>query len=140
MSYTAHNSYKNAAINTADRGKLVVMVYDHCLQWCDRALESTTDVESRRKAIDKVQNGLTELVCALDMEHGGDIARNLWRLYDFMTWTLTQSVMNRSDKGIAHVRHLLSELRSAWQIATEEVRRIQPDLVSGQPRSFALIG
>jgi len=140
MSTTAHNSYKNAAINTADRGKLVVMVYDHCIQWCDHALEARSDLESRRKALDKAQAGLTELICALDMERGGDIARNLWRLYDFMTWTLTQSLVNRNDSGIKEVRHLLSELRSAWQVASEDVRRTQPDLVAGQPRSFALLG
>ena len=140
MSTTAHNSYKNAAINTADRGKLVVMVYDHCIQWCDHALEARSDLESRRKALDKAQAGLTELICALDMERGGDIARNLWRLYDFMTWTLTQSLVNRNDSGIKEVRHLLSELRSAWQVASEDVRRTQPYLVAGQPRSFALLG
>ncbi len=137
---TVHNSYKNASIHTADRGKLVVMVYDHCIQWCDLALEAGGDLEARRKALDKVHNGLTELICALDMEHGGEIARNLWRLYDFMTWTLTQCLVARTDKGIQDVRHLLSELRSAWQVAAEEVRRSQPDLVAGQPRSFALIG
>lgn len=140
MSYTAHTSYKNAAINTADRGKLVVMVYDHCIQWCDRAIEAKNDLEKRSKAIDKVQAGLTELTCALDMEHGGDIARNLWRLYDFMTWTLSQCIVNRTDKGVSNVRQLLSELRSAWQIAVEDVRRNQPELVSGQSRPLALVG
>jgi flagellar secretion chaperone FliS len=140
MSHAAHSNYKNAAIQTADRGKLVVMVYDHCIQWCDHALEARSDLESRRMAVDKAQSGLTELICALDMERGGDIAHNLWRLYDFMTWTLTQCLVNRSDKGIEDVRRLLSELRSAWQIATDDIRRTQPDLVAGQPRSFALIG
>lgn len=140
MSYPAHTSYKNASINTADRGKLVVMVYDHCIQWCDRALEAKTDLEPRSKAIDKVLAGLTELTCALDMERGGDISRNLWRLYEFMSWTLTQCISNRTNTGIHDVRHLLSELRSAWQIAVEEVRRTQPELVSGQTRSFALVG
>jgi flagellar protein FliS len=140
MSYAAHTSYKNAAINTADRGKLVVMVYDHCIQWCDRALEAKSDLEKRSKAIDKIQAGLTELTCALDMERCGDIARNLWRLYDFMTWTLTQCIVNRTDNGVSHVRQLLSELRSAWQIAVEDVRRNQPELVSGQSRPLALVG
>jgi len=140
MSYAAHTSYKNAAINTADRGKLVVMVYDHCIQWCDRAIEAKADLEKRCKAIDKVQAGLTELTCALDMERGGDIARNLWRLYEFMTWTLTQCIVNRTDKGVSNVRQILSELRSAWQVAVEEVRRNQPELVSGQSRPLALVG
>lgn len=140
MPYAAHSSYKNAAINTADRGKLVVMVYDHCIQWCDRALEAGTDLAKRSLAIDKVQAGLTELTCALDMERGGDIARNLWRLYDFMTWTLTQCVMNKTDKGIPDVRNMLSDLRSAWQVAADEVRKNKPEIVSGQSQPMALFG
>jgi flagellar protein FliS len=127
-------------VATADRGKLVVMVYDHCIQWCDRAMESGSDIEARAKAITKVQAGLTELTCALDMERGGDIAKNLWRLYDFMAWTLTECLVKRLDKGIGEVRHMLAELRSAWQTATEELRRNQPELVAGQSRSFALVG
>ncbi|HQF53485.1 MAG TPA: flagellar export chaperone FliS [Fibrobacteria bacterium] len=140
MPYAAHSNYKNAAIATADRGKLVVMVYDHCIQWCDHALEAGTDLAKRSQAIDKVQAGLTELTCALDMERGGDISRNLWRLYDFMTWTLTQCVVNRTDKGIPDVRRMLSELRAAWQMAADEVRRSQPDLVAGQGKPMALFG
>ena len=44
----AHESYRNAAIQTADRGKLVVMVYDHCIHWCDRALEASSDLGATR--------------------------------------------------------------------------------------------
>ena len=139
MSTSAHASYQTASVATADRGKLVVMVYDHCIQWCDRAVEAT-EIEGRSRAISRVQAGLTELTCALDLERGGDIARNLWRLYDFMSWTLSQCLVRKVDAGIKDVRKLLSELRSAWQVAAEEVRRKQPELVSGQSRSFALVG
>ena len=139
MPASAHASYQSAAVATADRGKLVVMVYDHCIQWCDRALENA-EIEARTHALQKVQAGITELTCALDLERGGEIARNLWRLYDYMSWTLSESILRRADPGIQDVRRLLSELRSAWQIATEELRRSQPEVVAGQPRSFALVG
>jgi flagellar protein FliS len=139
MPTSAHSSYQAASVATADRGKLVVMVYDHCIQWCDRALDAT-EIEGRAKAVQRVQAGLTELICALDMEHGGEIARNLWRLYDFMGWALTESLVRKVDKGIQDVRRMLSDLRSAWQTAVEELRRNQPEVVTGQPRSFALVG
>ena len=139
MSTSAHTSYQTASIATSDRGKLVVMVYDHCIQWCDRALEAT-GIEGRAKAVQRVQAGLTELTCALDLENGGEIARNLWRLYDFMGWALMESIRKRVDQGIRDVRKLLNELRSAWQVAAEEVRRNQPELVTGQSRSLALVG
>ena len=38
MSY-AHQSYKTANITTADRGKLVIMIYDHCIKWTKKAEE-----------------------------------------------------------------------------------------------------
>jgi len=139
MSTSAHTSYQTASIATADRGKLVVMVYDHCIQWCDRALEAP-GIEGRAKAVQRVQAGLTELTCALDLERGGEIAKNLWRLYEFMGWALTEAIQKRVDQGIKDVRRLLNELRSAWQVAAEEVRRNQPELVTGQSRSMALVG
>lgn len=136
----AHETYRNAAIQTADRGKLVVMVYDHCIQWCDRALEASGNIEARTKALTKVQDGLAELTCALDMENGGEIAKSLWRLYDFMAWTLHDCLVRKLDEGVVFVRGLLADLRGAWQTAAENVRKTQPSAVSGQARSFALVG
>jgi hypothetical protein len=59
----------------------------------------STDIEGRSRAITRVQAGLTELTCALDLERGGEIARNLWRLYDFMGWALSQALVRRLDQG-----------------------------------------
>ncbi|MBK9577308.1 MAG: flagellar protein FliS [Fibrobacterota bacterium] len=140
MQPNVHDTYRSTAIQTADRGKLVVMVYDYCIQWCEKALEANGKIEIRAHAIGKAQAGITELTCALDFDAGGDIAKNLWRLYDFMGWALTESVMNRSDKGIRDVLRMLTDLRSAWHTAAEEVRKNQPELVSGQKKSFALVG
>jgi len=136
----AHDTYRTASIQTADRGKLVVMVYDHCIQWCDRALEAQTNLEARTKAVSRIQDGIAELTCALDMEKGGDIAKQLWRLYDYMTWTLHQCIVQKASDGIERVRAMLAELRTAWQSAAEDIRRTQPSAVSGQARSFALMG
>jgi len=57
-----------------------------------------------------------------------------------MGWTLSQALVRRIDQGIKDVRRMLSDLRSAWQIAAVEVRRNQPSLVSGQSRPLALVG
>ncbi|MCB9497323.1 MAG: flagellar export chaperone FliS [Fibrobacteria bacterium] len=135
-----HQTYRTASIQTADRGKLVVMVYDHCIQWCDRALEASSNIEARTKALTRVQDGLAELTCALDMENGGEIAKQLWQLYDFMTWKLHESLIQKMDEGINVVRTMLSELRGAWQVAAETVRKTQPSVVAGQAHSFALRG
>jgi len=133
-------TYRNTSIQTADRGKLVVMVYDYCINWCDKAVESENahDVAGKLSAISKVQSGITELTCALDMEKGGDIARNLWRIYDFMMWYLSQAMRSGQIDKVDKVRALLDDLRSAWVIAAENVRKSDASILSGAPRGLAI--
>jgi len=117
-------SYQNANISTADRGKLIIMIYDHCIRWCRLALEAMAkgDVAARTKAIFKVQDGLTELTCALDYEKGGDIAKNLFRLYDFYSRHLTEANMRNLPENVAAVQKMMEDLRSAWEQAIRNVR------------------
>jgi flagellar secretion chaperone FliS len=124
MSY-AHQSYKTANVTTADRGKLVIMIYDHCIKWCKKAEEEmlANNTEKMVKAIQKVQSGITELMCALDMERGGDISKNLFRLYEFYSRHLSQAIKLRSTQGIQDVMTMMSSLRDAWLVAIENVRR-----------------
>lgn len=124
MSY-AHQSYKNANVTTADRGKLVIMIYDHCIKWTKKAEEEldSKEMEKMVRAVQRVQNGLTELMCALDMERGGDIARNLFRLYEFYSRHLSQAIKDRSTQCLREVAGMMSMLREAWLVAIENVRR-----------------
>jgi flagellar protein FliS len=124
MSY-AHQSYKNANVTTADRGKLVIMIYDHCIKWTKKAEEEldSKNVEQMVRAVQRVQNGITELMCALDMERGGDISRNLFRLYEFYSRHLTQAIKDRSTQALRDVAGMMSMLREAWLVAIENVRR-----------------
>jgi len=133
MSY-AHQSYKNANVTTADRGKLVIMIYDHCIKWTKKAEEEldSKDVEKMVRAVQRVQNGLTELMCALDMERGGDIARNLFRLYEFYSRHLTQAIKDRSVQALRDVAGMMSMLREAWLVAIENVRREDHAALSNQ--------
>jgi len=124
MSY-AHQSYKSATVTTADRGKLVIMIYDHCIKWCKKAEDeiANNNVEPMVKALQRVQKGITELMCALDMEKGGEIAKNLLRLYEFYSRHLTKAIKERSAQPIEDIRVMMSSLREAWLIAIENVRR-----------------
>ena len=124
MSY-AHQSYKTANITTADRGKLVIMIYDHCIKWCKKADEelAANNLEKMVKALQRVQNGITELMCALDMDRGGDISKNLFRLYEFYSRHLTLAIKDRSSQYIQDVMAMMSSLREAWLVAVENVRR-----------------
>ena len=122
-------TYKSQSVETADRGKPLLMIYDHCLKYCKVAIEAvqSRNIEGRTKAIFKVQDGITELICSLDFEKGGEIAKNLYRLYDFYNRHLTDANIKNSQKHIEEVQTMLTELRSAWASAVDTVRK-NPDI------------
>ena len=125
MPSPGYQSYQTANISTADRGKLIVMIYDHCIKWCKIAIDKMkiNDVEQSSKAIFKVQDGITELTCSLDMDNGGEIATNLFNLYSFYNRHLTTALREKKTDPILQVSEMLSDLRSAWLQAIETVRR-----------------
>ncbi len=125
MTSTSYKNYRKADIGTADRGKLVIMVYDHCINWLKRA-EGEAAAQSHGdsiRSLQKVQAGLTELMCSLDMEVGGAMARDLFSLYDFYSRHLTQAVTDKSVQPIRDVEAMMVTLRGAWLGAIENVRK-----------------
>ncbi len=117
-------SYKQSNISTADRGKLVIMIYDHCLKWCKIALDANSiqNIEKTTQAIFKVQDGITELICALDMDKKNEISNNLFNLYTFYNKHLTTALQTKDPQPIEDVQKMMSTLRLAWLEAIEKVR------------------
>lgn len=144
--YDRMDAYKQTDVSTADRGRLLLMVYDHCIKWCTVARQAIQkgDISQRTKAIFKIQDGITELICSLDMEKGGDIAKNLYRLYDFYNNHLTEANLRNKEQNVADVQGMLESLREAWVGAIANVRqnkelaaRLQP---SNQRSYISMVG
>ena len=56
---------------------------------------------------------------SLDMENGGEIARNLMALYVFFTSELTNANINHNKTKLISVQKMLGDLCSAWIVAAE---------------------
>lgn len=118
-------AYQNTDIETADRGKLVIMIYDHCIRWCKAAREAILAgrIEDRTKAIFRVQDGITELMCSLDFEKGGEISNNLYKIYDFYNRHLSEANIKNDEKNVRQVQEWLESLRGAWIECFDQLRR-----------------
>ena len=121
MPYNAHsvNAYKETRVKTAGRGRIIVMLYDEAIKQLDTALEL---LDEKSKHLDKVNNAITkaqdivaELMVSLDFEQGGEIARNLFRLYLYFNDELMEGNIKKDPEPVRRVRKLLAELRSAWK-------------------------
>lgn len=117
--------YKQTSVETADRGRLVVLIYDHCIKWCGIAREAVQANNTPRKAmaVQKVQAGITELVCSLDMEKGGEVAQNLRKLYDFYNRHLLEGSLHNQEQNFVDVQTMMASLREAWSQALVALRQ-----------------
>ena len=57
---------------------------------------------------------MTELMATLNMDNGGEIAKNLQSLYSYMFSQLIEANMEKKTEPVVVVIDLLKELRAAW--------------------------
>jgi flagellar protein FliS len=63
------------------------------------------------KAIDIILNGLR---ISINLEEGGDLAQNLYALYDYMARRLLYANMHNDALALDEVQNLLGEIHGAW--------------------------
>jgi len=110
------NAYKKASVNTLDQNKLIIMLYDGAIKNASFAVEhmKSGQIEKVHECLIKTKNIVTELMATLNMDRGGDIAKNLQSLYSYMFSQLIEANMNKKTEPVVIVIDLLKELRAAW--------------------------
>ena len=138
QSYGAYNAYRETGVRTASQGKLVVMLYDEAIKQLEYAQSyilpnnkiEAVHIEQFSKHLMKVQEIITELMVSLDMEAGGDIAKNLMSLYIYFNQELLNVSMNHEKAKITFVQSMLIQLRDAWAEAATEAGTSKATLVT----------
>jgi flagellar protein FliS len=98
------------------------MLYDEAIKRlgasCDlfenSARLAPSNIEILNKHILKSQEIITELMASLNMDAGGDIARNLFSLYTYFNQQLFEGNIEKNPEKIKFVKTMMEELRSAW--------------------------
>ena len=129
-------SYRKTGVYTADPGKLVVMCYEGAIDNLKIAKQkfSGDDFEGKCLAIKKARNIVDELLCSLDFEKGGAIARNLASLYNYMTRRIIYADVHQDMGAIDEVVGILEELLEAWRVVfsqTEQNMHLDPAIAAG---------
>ena len=124
MAYqNAYAAYQKTNVNTASQGRLVVLLYEGAVKNLKGALNlfdqndklKPGDIEQFGIYLQKTQAIITELQVSLDMEKGGDIARNLMSLYVYFNEELMDATINHSKTKIEFVLNKIDDLAGAWR-------------------------
>lgn len=127
----ALKKYREAAVRGASPIGLVVTLYDLLLEDLRRAVDAVAsgDVTQRTEEIQHAFRVLEQLQGALDMERGGEQARNLDRLYSWIRAKLLEAQWKSSRELLLEQAELLRPLRDAWRDV--ELQRPEPREAEG---------
>lgn len=123
--------YKRKQIESSTPVQLVILLYDGAIEMINRAvvvIEEKPDdwIEKFHNHLVTAQNIITELTVSLNMERGGDLANNLYRLYEYINHQLVNANVEKDVKHLSEVKGLLQTLKDGWVSISEKPAGQQP--------------
>ncbi|MGJ4790234.1 flagellar export chaperone FliS [Leptospira koniambonensis] len=131
--------YKSNEISTVSQGRLIVMLYEGAIRFLNVAIENNTprkyDVVNNN--ILKAQEIVTELMLALNMENGGEVANNLLGIYVYIKKRLLEANMKKDSEILSEIIKYLEDLKLAWEEIEkkEKTSSVVPMPSAGSPRT-----
>lgn len=120
MALTGINAYKKGnlkqEIATADPHKLTLLLMQGALDrlaYAKGAMERK-DLSAKSDYLSRVTAIIINLRDTLDLKVGGEVAENMYALYDYMVERVTDAHVKNDLKILDEVASLLTPIRDAW--------------------------
>lgn len=123
MSYGL-GAYKKTSVETASKEQILLMLYQAAIKNCKKAIEAIEQKNIAKKGehIGKMQDIIVELSNSLDFEVGGEVAKELSSLYDYILYASTQANI-KIDK--THLEGCLKVLNTLYEGWTEAIKTLK---------------
>lgn len=123
MSYGL-GAYKKTSVETASKEQILLMLYQAAIKNCKKAIEAIEQKNLAKKGeyIGKMQDIIVELSNSLDFEVGGEVAKELASLYDYILYSSTQANI-KIEKG--HLEGCLKVLNTLYDGWTEAIKNLK---------------
>ena len=127
MSY-GYGAYKKTAVSTASKEQILLMLYQAAIKNCKKAIEAIHDkkIAAKGEFIGKLQDIVIELNNSLDFEVGGDIAKELSSLYDYILFSSTQANIKIDAEPLEGCLNVLNTLYEGWSEAIKGLKAAPP--------------
>jgi flagellar secretion chaperone FliS len=111
--------YQQTQVQTSSPEMLLIMLYDGAIQFLNKAKVGieNKDIEEIHNNILGAQRILTEFMSTLDMKIGGEVAQNLYNLYDYLHYRLVLANLKKDVSMVDEVLVHLKDLKQTWEEA-----------------------
>ena len=124
MSYGL-GAYKKTSVQTASKEQILLMLYQAAIKNCKKAIDAieAKDVAKKGEFIGKLQDIVIELNNSLDFEVGGEIAKELSSLYDYVLYSSTQANIKIDKEPLMGCLNVLNTLYDGWASAIKTLKQ-----------------
>lgn len=146
----AQQKYLETSIATASKEDLILKIFDALILASTQALEKLetqrNDIEGIHKTLLRAQRACCLLMGSLDMQIGGELATNLFRVYEFWHHELVMANMQKDSQRVSRLIPYFKDYRQTWGQAVAQFKAAQRDVpaVNAMPpstvSSFAAVG
>lgn len=114
-SSNAYQAYQNNQVNTASKGSLLLLLYDGLLKNLRLSVVSLEEKNNEKINLYllKSQDIIEELMVTLNFD-AGDIAKNLYTLYEYLKYELVQANIEKDINKVLNVQEMIRDLRDTW--------------------------
>jgi flagellar protein FliS len=114
---TSAGVYQQAQVATADRGRLLILMFDGGLRFLAQAENGLRNdrLDEFSSQLARAQAVIAELLHTLDHKAGGEIAAQLERLYRFMLDHLVEANVSKSTRQVGQVKRILGIIGGAYR-------------------------
>jgi flagellar protein FliS len=130
-----NEAYLENKVLAADQLELIALLYDGAKDAVRdaRSRLASGEIGARSQAISKAIDIVAELNISLNHGAGGEVSRNLARLYEYIGHRLLEANIQQSDEPLAECVALLNTLSEAWSSVRAQIgaSRSAPDLQAG---------
>lgn len=121
----AYNIYKNNSVNFASKEQLLLMLVEGAVKFAKIGRQAIVDkdIKKSHENIVKAQNIYYELMTTLDVNAGGDWAKSLMSIYEFIVERLVQANMKKDAMIMNEIIPIMEEVRDTWNEAYKLSKR-----------------
>lgn len=129
MKTSAEQKYLETAIATASKEDLIIKIFDVLIiastQARDKLRHDLNDITGIHKALLRAQRACSLLMGSLDMEIGGDLSANLFRVYEFWHHELVMANMQKDATRVERLIPYFKDYRETWSIAVSQFKAMK---------------
>jgi flagellar protein FliS len=122
--YAAIN--KQTSVEDVNPHQLIMLLFNGAIDNLVRAggCMQRKDYAGKGETLGRALTIIGGLQGFLDMDQGGDVARNLDSLYDYMQRRLYEATRDNDNKIVDEVINLLREIRAGWEGIGQEAKEL----------------